>query len=189
MHKLSTTAAAIGLGFLLAGCGTIGPAQGQDPAIASLKAANLAFETVCMPVVLDGADFLALAKARGMVPMEPAARGTTTSSHAFRVGLTGVAATQWEDGSCVVSAQTGNTEQLQAQTLASLKKRGHAMTLRVSGSPAINNGVGAVYCNPDLLPLILAVTTPASKSTNGHAMIATLYRADTADTCPRANGV
>src|SRR5262245_43658217 len=107
MHKLSIGTLAVGLGLLLAGCQAAGPWQPQDPAVASLKGANLAFETVCMPVILDGADFATLARSKMMVTMEPHARGTARSSHAFRLGFTGVSASMWEDGSCAVGAQAG----------------------------------------------------------------------------------
>jgi len=191
MHKLSIATLAVALGLLLAGCEAIGPGQPQDPAVASLKGTNLAFETVCMPVILDGADFVTLARSKMMVAMEPHARGTAKSSHAFRLGLTGVTASMWADGSCAVGAQLGDSEQLKAQMLASLMRHGLVMTQGVAGYPAVNDGVAAVYCSPDTSPLILAVTTPASKSSKSPAMIATLYRAvdRASDFCPRSTGI
>ena len=185
MHKLSTGTMCAGLGLVLAGCGTANPPQ--DPRVSSLKGANLVFELVCMPVVLDGADFLTLANAHRMVAMAPATSGAA-QGRTFRLGLTGVSATLWEDGSCAVGAEIGDSEQLQAQTLASLEKRGHAMKQGVSGRPASNDGVGAAYCSAGPQPLVLGVTMPASASSKAHALIATLYRAGNgpADLCLRS---
>ena len=144
-----------------------------------------------MPVILDGADFVTTARSRMMVPMEPHTRGTTRSSHAFQLGDTGVTVSMWADGSCAIGAQLGDSEQLRAQVIASLQKRGLAMRKGAADYPAVNDGEAAVYCSPDFLPLILAVTTPASKSSKGHAMLATLYRARdrASEFCPPSSAV
>jgi hypothetical protein len=144
-----------------------------------------------MPVILEGADFVTLAKSRMMVEMEAHTRGTNRSSHAFRLGITGVTASMWADDSCAIGTQRGDSVLLRAQTLASLQRRGHVMYQGVAGQPAINDGVATVYCSRDPLPLILAITTPASESSKSPAMIAMLYRARdrAADFCPRSTEI
>ncbi len=52
----------------------------------------------------------------------------------------------------MIGAQLGDSEQLRAQTLASLQRRGLVMNQGVAGYPAVNDGVAAVYCSPDTLP-------------------------------------
>lgn len=169
MHKLSAFACAIGLA-LAGACGTA--AQPRDQADSLAKGQRLAFELVCMPVVLDGQDFVAAASARLMTPVEPASNPSGMAARTYRLGFTGVSATGWADGSCTVGAQEGDTAQLQAQTLASLAARGIAMTAGMSGQPAANNGVGSAYCSAEARPLVLGFATSAD-----HALVATLYRA------------
>jgi hypothetical protein len=185
MHKLSPVICAIGLGLLTA-CGTSsgpgpdGVTRGPAPYAAltsSSEALKVAFDQVCMPVVLDGGDFVALAKSRYMVEVKPGKDSTGQASQTFRLASFGeVTATLWADGSCMVALERGDSEELSSQALASLSSRGHAMTRGTSG-PAPNDGVRIAFCNPDPRPLILAVTTPASKSSKRLALVATLYRA------------
>lgn len=186
MHKLSPAGA--GLALALAGCGTVNAPQ--DPLVSAFKGANLAFELVCMPVVLDGRDFLTLTKAHGMMPMAPATSGDQTGQ-TFRLGLSGVTATLWKDGSCAVGVEKGDSDKLQAQALASLQKRGHVMRAGVSGRPASHDGVGAAWCTADARPIVLGVTKPASASSKAHALTATLYRAGNgpSDLCLRSEAI
>jgi hypothetical protein len=138
---------------------------------------KVVFDEVCMPVVLDGGDFVTLAKSRYMVEVKPGTDSTGQSSQTFRLASFGeVNATLWADGSCMVGLERGNSEALGAQALASLAARGQAMTRGTSG-PAPNDGARTAFCNADPRPLILAVTTPASKSSRRPALVATLYRA------------
>jgi hypothetical protein len=191
MHKLVVAAQAVGLGVLLAGC-SIGP-QPQDPAVSAAKGLNLVFERVCMPVILDGQDFGALVRAHMMVAMAPATNATGRSGQTYRLGLTGVSATLWEDGSCTAGSQLGDSEQLRAQVLASLGKRGHVMTRGVSRRPHTDGGVTTAYCSSDPAPLVLGVETPAPRSSATHSMIVTLYRdritEGASDLCLRPKGI
>jgi hypothetical protein len=174
MHKLSSAILAAAVGPLSAGCATGDLPDIQAASVS--KAANLVFEQVCIPVVLDGADFATVAKARLMTPMAPAVSGNLTAQ-TFRLGHIGVTASMWQDGSCAVGVERGDSEHLRDQTIASLRTRGQDLKPGVAGLPAANDGVGAVYCSTDPRPVMLGVTMPASTSAKTHAMIATLYPA------------
>lgn len=198
MHKLSPVISAFGLSLLTA-CGTSsgpgpdGVTRGPAPYAAltsSSEALKVAFEQVCLPVILDGGDFVTLAKSRYMVEVKPGRDTTGQSSQTFRLASFGeVTATLWEDGSCMVALERGNSEELSSQALASLAARGQVMTRGISG-PAANDGARLAFCNPDPRPLILALTTPASKSSRRLALVATLYRAKggASDICLRSTG-
>jgi hypothetical protein len=186
MHKLSSVMAVCGVAILATSCGSTGKpdrdgiVRGPAPYAAltsSSEALKVVFDEVCVPVILDGGDFVALAKTRYMVEVKPGKDSTGQSSQTFRLASFGeVTATLWADGSCMVGLERGNSDELSAQALASLAARGHTMTSGTSGS-APNDGARKAYCNPDPRPLILAVTTPASKSSKRLALVATLYRA------------
>jgi hypothetical protein len=125
-----------------------------------------------------------------MVESKPGADTTGQSSQTYRLASFGeVTATLWQDGSCMVGLERGDSEELSAQALASLNARGHAMMPGTSG-PAPIDGARKAFCNPDPRPLILAVTTPASKSSKRLALVATLYRAKggASDICLRQAG-
>jgi hypothetical protein len=112
MHKLSPVILALGLVLLPAACGTSsgpgpdGVTRGPAPYSAltsSSEALKVVFDEVCMPVVLDGGDFVALAKSRYMVEVKPGTDSTGQSSKTFRLASFGeVNATLWADGSCMV---------------------------------------------------------------------------------------
>jgi len=192
MHKLSPALSALGLG-LLAACGASdGIERGPAPygaLVSSSEALKVVFDEVCMPVVLDGADFVTTAKSRYMVSGQPAKDQTGQSSQTFRLAaFGGVTATLWPDGTCMVGLERGDSEELGQQALASLATRGHVMKPGVS-EPAPNDGARIAYCNQEPRPLILALTKPASKSSKRPALVAGLYRAKggASDICMRTS--
>jgi hypothetical protein len=155
--------------------------------MSSSEALKVVFDEVCVPVILDGGDFVALAKSRYMVETKASTDSTGQTSHSFRLASFGeVTATLWADGSCMVGLERGDSSELQAQVLAALAARGHTMTRGVSSS-APNDGARMAFCNADQRPLLLSVTTPASKSSKRPALVATLYRAkgSASDICLR----
>jgi hypothetical protein len=172
--------------LLLGACGTPsgpdrdGVTRGPAPygaLVSSSEALKVVFDEVCIPVVLEGGDFVTLAKSRYMVEVKSASDTTGQSSKTFRLASMGeVTATLWEDGSCMVGLERGESDELHAQALSALTSRGHAMKAGVS-SPAPNDGARAAFCNADPRPLILVVTKPASKSSKRPALVGTLYRA------------
>lgn len=186
MHKLSPAMWAVGLSLLSAACGTTsgpgpdGVTRGPAPyaALTSTSAGlKVVFDEVCIPVVLDGGDFVTLSKSRHMVETKASTDTTGQSSQSFRVASFGeITATLWADGSCMVALERGDSSELRDQVLASLTARGHAMTRGISGA-APNDGARMAFCNADPRPLVLALTTPASKSSRRLALVATLYRA------------
>jgi hypothetical protein len=191
MHKLSPALGALGLG-LLAACGSSdGIVRGPAPygaLVSSSEALKVVFDEVCMPVVLDGADFATTAKSRYMVEGQPSKDATGQSSQSFRLAAFGdVTATLWDDGTCMVGLERGNSDELGNQALAALASRGHVMKPGLAAA-ASNDGARVAFCNQDPRPLILAVTKPASKSSKRPALVAGLYRAKggASDICMRS---
>ena len=156
-------------------CGTGAPAH--DAQVASTKGLRLVFGGVCMPVVVDGQNFATAARARGMTPMAPAFNPSGMAAETYRLGFTGISATRWEDGSCMIGVQDGDSAQLQEVVFASFTARGLVMNPGISGYPAANDGIVSAYCSTGDRPLVLGIITPAIQSTSGHALITTLYRA------------
>lgn len=183
MHRLSAACLA-GLALLSMACGTGAPAH--DAQVASSKGLRLVFGEVCMPVIVDGQDFATAARARGMTPTTPAYNPSGMAAETYRLGFTGVSATRWEDGSCMIGVQDGDSAQLQEVVFALLAARALVMKPGMSGYPAANQGIASAYCSTDDRPLVLGIITPAIQSTSGHALITTLYRASDASTnvCP-----
>lgn len=190
MHKLSPALGALGLG-LLAACGSSDGVARYAPfgaLVSSSEALKVVFDEVCVPVVLDGADFVTTAKSRYMVEDQPSRDATGQSSQSFRLAAIGyVTATLWADGTCMVGLERGDSDELADQALAALAARGHVMKPGLAAA-ASGDGVRVAFCNQDERPLILAVTRPASKSSKRPALVAGLYRAKggASDICKRS---
>ena len=170
----------------LAGCGTpSGPdrdgiTRGAAPYAALTsgdEALKVVFDQVCPPVILDGGDFLILAKSHYLVAGKPSNDKIGQASQTLQLAsMARASATLWADGTCSVVLEKGDSEAIRGHILASLAARGQAMKPGVS-KPAPRDGVNAAYCNADPRPLLLGVLTPASKASKRPAMVANLYRA------------
>jgi len=192
MHKLSY--AAIGLGLFMSACAglPIRPDPTEAEIAASSAALGVVLDKVCIPVALDGGDFLSLVKANGMTETTPSRDTTGQTSQSWRLesGAAGeVTATLWQDGSCMVGIERGDRMKLQALVQVALAGRGHVMKPGLF-SMANNGGARQAHCNGDPRPLILAMTWPATQTSQRPALVANLYRAKggASDICLRAAG-
>jgi hypothetical protein len=151
------------------------------------EALKVVFDEVCVPTVLDGGDFVMLAKQRYMVEVKPARDATGQTNQSFRLASLGdVGATLWADGTCTISVERGETEAMKAQVLETLLKRGHTMK-PVKTDTAAGGGVRTGYCNDEPRPLLLAIITPGPKPSKRPNIVVNLYRArgGASDICVR----
>ncbi|HVY88739.1 MAG TPA: hypothetical protein VG942_07720 [Hyphomonadaceae bacterium] len=196
MHKVSSALAACGLAILAASCGSTGKpdkdgiVRGPAPygALTSgEEALKIIFDQVCLPTVLDGGDFITLAKSHYLIETAAAKDSTGQSSRTFELAsLAHASAALWADGTCTISIQRGDSEKYRTQILAALAARGQAMKQGTVASAA-NDGVNTAYCNPDPRPLLLGVIVPGSPKSKRSAIVANLYRAKggASDICMR----
>jgi hypothetical protein len=194
MRNILATISLLALG--LTGCGTAsgpdrdGITRGPAPYAALTsgdEALKVVFDQVCLPAVLDGGDFVTLAKSHYLVADKPPKDSTGQSGETFALAAMAHAyATRWADGSCMITIERGDASAYRAHVLAALAEKGQTTTPGIV-TPVPNGGVRSGFCNPDPRPLILAMTTPDGPKSKRPAIVATLYRAKggASDICKR----
>jgi hypothetical protein len=141
------------------------------------EALKVVFDEVCLPTVLDGGDFVTLAKSHYLVPGKPSSDKTGQTSQTFELAsMARASATLWSDGTCMVGLQKGDTVAMRDHIVAALSARGQVMKPGRSDRDP-NGDANTAYCNADPRPLLLAVKTPGPKNSKRPAIVANLYRA------------
>lgn len=191
-----SAAAAAVLSLFAGACGTpSGPGpdgltRGPAPygALTSADAAlEVVFDQVCLPAILDGGDFVTLARSHYLVETKAPKNSTGQSAQAFRLAsMSKASATLWADGTCTVGLEKADTSRMAEHMLATLSARGQGMTVGVS-RPADRGGIATAYCNSDLRPLILVIVRPGDGKSKRPAVVANLHRAvgGASDICSR----
>jgi len=186
MHKLSAGIFAGGLGLLVSACGgAAGPdrdgiTRGPAPYAALTsgdEALKVVFDVVCLPTVLDGADFVTLAKSHYLVEGKPQADPTGQTNQSFVLAsMAHATATRFSDGTCMIGIERGEPAAYRDHILNLLAAKGQMMR-KGQIDKARTGGDRVVYCNTDPRPLMLILNTPDGPKSKRPAIVASLYRA------------
>lgn len=145
--------------------------------VSTRKAFDYVLREVCLPAVAEGRSIGELAKYNILAGPVGGVGGAPKDVKTWRLAsLTAVDATDWNDGSCMVSVVRGNAAELRAATLERLAIFDPSFAPGLVQPARDGKAVREAFCTAGDHPLAAAITTPALNA-KGRALVVTVFRA------------